>query len=330
VVYPETRTDAADVHWYGGTLTFGYRPVYGGFDVHYSDDERFRSRFAAFQAAVSDNLRQGLPWMGLFVGHPIAIRAYEFGDVLNFRHGTETPPEHWAQPPLKPEAEYRTALANLDTLVTYVAHHPRLQVSTVGPLATTFGGTRKWIGRHELHDYAARACAQSDIFTDDPALSPAEAVDLLAKALLAHQSGAKPATFTWRHVDGPLDPPIEIGTDVRVAWRAFCAGCAQALATIDRTGHLPAAVELGDARVGIGSFYRVACEAFAALTDPGAPETLVARLGVQVPAIADDIARRTERGYRGWVIHRRDLDATALLELTRLQAWTLKPAVKRA
>ena len=116
VVYPETCTRRSDIHWYGGTLTFGYRHVFEGFDPLYSDDEQFQRHFGAFRAKVDECLHLGLPWMGLFLGHPIYVRAHEFGDVLNLGHGVETPPELWRQPPLKSDAEYRTALKNLAVL----------------------------------------------------------------------------------------------------------------------------------------------------------------------------------------------------------------------
>jgi len=38
-------------------------------------------------------------------------------------------------------------------------------------------------------------------------------------------------------------------------------------------------------------------------------------------AIIDEI-----RGYKSWPVHRLDLDMTKIIEKTRLQLWTLKPA----
>jgi hypothetical protein len=56
------------------------------------------------------------------------------------------------------------------------------------------------------------------------------------------------------------------------------------------------------------------------------PATVSIQGGAQVPSIADAIAEETERGYRGWVIHKPDLRTDELLELTRLQTWTIKRA----
>ena len=326
VVYPETCTRRSDIHWYGGTLTFGYRHVFEGFDPLYSDDEQFQRHFGAFRAKVDECLHLGLPWMGLFLGHPIYVRAHEFGDVLNLGHGVETPPELWRQPPLKSDAEYRTALKNLAILVGYVAGHPRLEVAPVGMVAKQFDRAVTRIDLADLQDYAAAACASRDILTDDPRLSPAEAVDVLVRANLAFADGAEPKHLDCRHIDGPVELPVENESETEVSWDGFHAGCVWVRSSIERTGHLPAQVELDGVRVGIGTFYRAACESFELLAHQNAPPKVTLRPGSQVPAIAEPIARRTERGYRGWVTHKRDLDTTNLLKLTRLQTWTLKPA----
>jgi hypothetical protein len=199
-------------------------------------------------------------------------------------------------------------------------------VATIGTLAKELGRTVERIGREDLDTYAIAACASRDISVDDPRLSPAEAVDVLARAILAYVDGAEPQSFSWRHVDGPPSAPAEPGTEANLSWKAFCAGCAWIKAFIDRTRHLPGGIELDGVCLGIGSFYRAVCESFDRLRNQHTPVKVAFRPGSQIPAIADSIAHRTERGYRGWVIHKPDLDVTNLLELTRLQTWTLKPA----
>jgi hypothetical protein len=119
IVYPETYTPSSDVHWYAGSLTFGYRRFFEGFDFIYSDPQPFQRHFQAFQARVAAYLDAGYAWMGLFCAHPITVRAHEFGDVLNFGRGKETPPDLWVQPPLKSEAEYRIALQNFTSVVPH-------------------------------------------------------------------------------------------------------------------------------------------------------------------------------------------------------------------
>jgi len=330
IVYPATCTASSDVHWYGGVLTFGYRRCFEGFDQLYSDEAGFARFFRTFQARVAEYLEAGYPWMGVFCAHPITVRAYEFGDVLNFGHGKETPPESWQQPPLKTEDEYRTALGSFAALIRYIAEHPRLEVVPVGALRQQFGSEAAYIAGADLLSYAAAACSTEEIPADDARLSPAQAVDVLAQAILTLASGARLGALPVRHVEGPVSVPPDIVSAASCPWEAFRSGCRYARAYIDRTGQLPASIDIGSTIVGIGSFFHAACEALLALATEHTPTRVVLRPGPQIPAIAETIARETEAGYRGWVIHKPDLDVTRLLELTRLQTWTLRRAAGEA
>ena len=264
--------------------------------------------------------------MGVFCAHPITVRAYEFGDAINFGHGKETPPESWTQPLLKSEDEYRNALKNFEVLVEYVAAHPRLEVVPVGALEERFGRVADSISQDDLLSYATAACGMEDIQTDDARLSPAEAVDVLAQAILALSNKVRPGEFAIRHVDGPVTMPSENGSAASTSWASFRSGCDHVKSFINRAGQLPASVDIDGTTVGIGSFYHAACESFVALADHRTPESVAFRAGPQIPGIAKAIAVGTEGGYRGWVIHKPDLNMTNLLELTRLQTWTIKPA----
>jgi hypothetical protein len=120
--------------------------------------------------------------------------------------------------------------------------------------------------------------------------------------------------------------PPEIKASISVDWETFIKGCEYVESFIDRFVQLPASVDISGTAVGIGSFYFAVCESFSALAAQNAPNQVVFRSCSQVPSIAETIAEQTARGYRGWVIHKRNLNTDNLLELTRLQTWTLKPA----
>lgn len=326
IVYPETYTPSSDIHWYAGTLTFGYRRFFEGFDLLYSESEKFQKHFQAFQERVETYLQADYEWMGLFCGHPITIRAYEFGDVLNFGRGKETPPALWQQPPLKSEAAYQTALHNFARLVRYIATHPRLQVVPVGALSKRFMRVSDSIDHTTLLDYAKTACRAGEILVDDPNLSPAEAIDLMLQALLTSAKEARQETFVRRNVGAPLHTPPDHQHPLSLTWDEFSAMCENVHSFIARTGRLPAAVKVDKATIGVGGIYRAACQALVAQADRHTQHTVAIAPGPQTPAIADAISERTEAGYRGWVIHKSDLKTTKLLELTRLQTWTLNRA----
>ena len=59
-----------------------------------------------------------------------------------------------------------------------------------------------------------------------------------------------------------------------------------------------------------------------------AREATTLRPGPEVPPIGDTLRREVTEGVPGWM-HKPDLDVSTHAAFTRLQSWTLKPAVLR-
>jgi hypothetical protein len=98
---------------------------------------------------------------------------------------------------------------------------------------------------------------------------------------------------------------------------------------IARTGVLPPSLEIGGARIGTGSLFALFSAVYLDL-DSGKPRT-----SYDVPDF-EPYPRTNEKGivdeiegYKTWPVHRPDLDMSRIVELTRLQLWTLKPARRR-
>ena len=322
VVYPWTYTETCDIHWYGSSLTFGYRNFVEGFDTAYSDDAEFAKVFGAAQEQIDRHIRARTPWLGLFAGHPIYIRAYEFGDVLNFERGRESQ-EPWVQPELKSEAEYAVALKNFEKLIRWLAEHPRIEVGPLSSAAACAAEQPTSVGLSDLADYAKEAAEDGGIYVESVTCTPAEATDLMCRVLSTDSPVPEPLPV--RQVYGPLKMPPETGA-VSIDAGALREASHQVAGFVDRHESLPASVQLADQEVGIGTFYRALCRAFPGFIDGNDVGATEIAAGSQLPALADHIAENTEKDFRGWVIHPEDLDTRRLLELTRLQTWTLRPA----
>jgi hypothetical protein len=94
-------------------------------------------------------------------------------------------------------------------------------------------------------------------------------------------------------------------------------------------GALPAALQVGSARIGTGSLFALFSAVYLDL-DAGRPRT-----AYDVPAF-EPYPQTNERkivaeieGYKTWPVHRPDLDMSRIVEFTKLQLWTLKPARRR-
>jgi len=159
--------------------------------------------------------------------------------------------------------------------------------------------------------------------------SPAESFAALAKAVAVYsETGAARDVFAPRHPLEPLEMPPEQPEMSRVKWEDVGRLAATAGIVIDKTGALPAALSVGNKRIGTGSLMALFSAAYLDLLS-GKP-----RPEYDVPAFEPyprtneaEIIKEVE-GYKTWPVHRRDLDMSRIVELTRLQLWTLKPATR--
>ena len=314
-----------DVVWFCNTLNFSAQ--YAGFDDSYYRDDLFEPVFDKLKTELPDVIRRSQV-IALFGGHPTKIRAEEFWD-LNFYYGKNTPPNEWVMPRLRPQETMATAWKNFRRMMRWLKGRDDIEITTYRRLMDIYGGQKDTMTRDELREIARKALDLKILApTDD--FSPAEAFAGLAGAI---------ARFTedrvWReelatvHPLGPLEtPPSE--PEVGRVWLDDVWALARAADEhIGRTGTLPAALRVGNARIGTGSLLALFGAVFLDL-DTGSVQA-----AYDVPAFEPypgtneaKIIAETE-GYKTWPVHRPDLDMSRIVEFTKLQLWTLKPARRR-
>ena len=92
---------------------------------------------------------------------------------------------------------------------------------------------------------------------------------------------------------------------------------------------LPTALRVGNARVGTGSLFALFCSVFLDMDSGKLRQQYDIRAFEPYPRTNEaDIIGQVE-GYKTWPVHRRDLDMSKIVEFTKLQLWTLKPARRR-
>lgn len=319
-----------DVVWFCNTLNFSAQ--YEGFDDAYYRDDLFEPVF--------DKLKKELPGLArtsevlaLFACHPTKVRAEEFWD-LNFYGGKNTRPEEWRMPRLRPQETMTTARENFRRMMRWLKGRDDIEITTYRHLMDVFDGQNETMSRAELTAVAA-STLKTGALAPTAAISPAEAFSGLARAIAAgEESGRLPESLKTVRPLGPVEmPPVAPGearnARAELDIKDIFALARAANAWIERTGTLPSTLEAGGTRIGTGSIFAL----FAAATldlDAGRP-----RASYPVPAF-EPYPRTHEReitglveGYRTWPVHRPDLDMSRIVEFTRLQLWTLKPARRR-
>ena len=314
-----------DVVWFCNALNFSAQ--YSGFDDAYYRDDLFEPVFDKLKKELPERIRRA-DVLALFAGHPTKIRAEEFWD-LNFYYGKNTPSDEWRTPRLRPQETMATARKNFRRMMRWLKGRDDIEITTYRALMDVYGVQKGTMTREDLRAIAAaaleaRALAPSDDF------SPAEAFSGLARAIVGYQeSGDLPGTLETLHPLGPTEmPPAWAGNASIVRDDVFALARA-ANEHIGRTGALPSSLEIGAVRIGTGPIFALFSAIFLDI-DAGR-----ARPAYDVPEF-EPYPRTNEKGivdeiegYKTWPVHRPDLDMARIVEFTRLQLWTLKPARRR-
>ena len=121
--------------------------------------------------------------------------------------------------------------------------------------------------------------------------------------------------FNARYVDGPAQRIDSTVAATSIPRDLFNRGRQDATGYIERHGRLPSHVWFGSERLSLPDF------AATLAGDSGGP-TVAVRRGT--PAFERHIATDPRKSF-DWAIHPNAFEAPELLELGRLQSWTLKP-----
>jgi peptidoglycan/xylan/chitin deacetylase (PgdA/CDA1 family) len=314
-----------DVVWFCGALNFSAQ--YAGFDDAYYRDDLFEPVFEKLKAELPEQARKA-DVLALFAGHPTKIRAEEFWD-LNFYDGKNTEPGEWRMPRLRPQETMATAQKNFRRMMRWLKGRDDIEITTYRELMDLYSGQKERMTREDLRAIAA-SVLKTRVLAPTEEFSPAEAFVGLAQAITGYQEkGALPPSLDTVHPLGPLEMPPAQPEMARVKLEDVYGLAHEANELIGRTGTLPATLQAGNARVGTGSLFSLFSAVYLDM-DSGKP-----RPEYDVPAF-EPYPRTNEakiigevEGYKGWPVHRPDLDMSRIAEFTKLQLWTLKPAHRR-
>ncbi len=234
--------------------------------------------------------------------HPTEFVTSAFWD-LNFAKGANPERSEWRNPPRRTAEESERCYRILLRYVEHAKARGNVRFVTARDLPMLYESAaarvkdRARIARH-------MAERQTFLTTEDGTLSAAE----MLQALLGMEPGA---------VEGPVargESTYRAGT---IGRPAFERAKADVVGTIRANRRLPADVWIGSEKLSLADF------AATLAADDGASATVAVRKGN--PEMEKYVANDAS-GTFSWPIHPEGFSAPQLLELARLQAWTLKPA----
>lgn len=307
------------------------RPFRLGGVLHYSGPVACPKPFfsalpACLEAALAEagravtKEREDIGEVGLvnIVAHPTELVTTTFWDALNFGGGTNAPKANWAPPPLRPVDDTTQARVAFEAYIDRLRSLPgvsfwsatdlvRAFPDLVSTLTFTLDDARQVAGRFANG-------AVGSVYVRGAALSPAQAVTLIARALtaLGVASGVGPLAVPQRLPSFGAEPPEGRGTVATASLR-------EAADRIGRLAEFPSDVGGVPPAAGAGALARLL---LAYLADGAWPESVALPQGRL-------LTRRFVRSERDlhwdWPVFAPGFQAPQLRERALRAAWTLSP-----
>lgn len=327
-VYAHVRAAGTGASWFAGELCYREYMPFPGYEDGYADDDAFDTGLPRFLDQITQAQRAGFACYGLFVCHPTRLRYKEFWDILNFRHGQNTPPTDYRFAPRRSDNEYQTSLRNLRRMVWAVRDLPGIEIMGTGALNQRFGGENAPVAWTAIQQLAQAVADSPTLGVSNPVASPAQTLDLLARAALRLAGGSPPAFLPSRTALGPAEPPPILEKPLTLPAQAAVALCRALVQHIDTTGHLPTRLHDAAVPLGPGALLRGLAVALPTWEQQGQVGEITLLPGTEEPeSAAPWAARWIDEAVPRWGPHRPDLRVDQLSLHTRLQSWSLKPAM---
>jgi peptidoglycan/xylan/chitin deacetylase (PgdA/CDA1 family) len=287
---------------------------------------------AAFRTVASRLATKGGGTISIYY-HPNEWVQTEFWDAVNFSRGANPPREQWKRPGTRPVAETEAAFRDFEAFVRFMAAQPGVRFVTATDLIAIYADRAKTraFTRDELVAIA-RDVSREITFQRraDYTISAADAFGLLTQAMAEYvDRGAWPTTTPVIALDGPARAFTASAGGTRsttVAWPAFAQAVRDTAGYLKSARRVPDEIWIGAESLSPADFLATVAAVAETVGAGAKPPTTVERREGRFTAdrlVADDTTT-----LWGWPIFPEGFHAPGLMALARLQAWTLKPAVR--
>lgn len=323
--------------WYAGTLNvYHMGQNYTRMELHDpAAVEPAKQRFAEIaQRLVSED---GGGLISIFY-HPCEWVHQEFWDGVNFRRGANPPREQWKPPPQRPTEQTEAAFRRFAEYIDFMRSRPGVHFITAGDLPLLYPDEIRSRGASEQDLARLASCIATSSgggldfqVIGDSAYSGADQFELLTVAVTEAIAGKSPGfPLKAKGLLGPDNPPPQCERN-QLDWFSFRDTTLDVLNYIQTERRVPARVFVGPDAVAPADYLVALARTYDLYRRTG---KLPGDEGVSLPMNtqilpASHIAEDTPGLFGGWIIHKEGFRAPKVLEVARLQAWTLKPAISK-
>ena len=312
--------------WYGGLLNIFN--IKAGSNLRPNEDwSNLDDAKANFKASYAELSPAGGVVSIYF--HPCEFIHREFWDGVNFARGANPPPDEWQLPPMKSPQEIERDFGYLEGLVHYIKSFPNVRFITaseaVGVMPDRAQG--RSFSELELGEIAGQVSSEVSFqMNQDYALTASEQFALLNEyvAHIARKQQREPLRLSVTPYGPGLDAPA-LADSLNVSWSQFSRTAVDVAGFLEKNNQIPNVVWLGSKPVPPESYLVALARTTQSFVKTHTLPDYVTLPPAYLAAsryVADDSPRLWE-----WIIFPEGFDAPQLMDLAKLQAWTLKPAL---
>ncbi len=323
-VYSPVSLPGHNAVWFCNTLNFHGEGDFGFFDDAYHRDDLFDPMLQALDSLIPASIKE-IDVTAFFANHPSKVRSIQFWD-FNYYKGANPGPDEWKTPELRPLESMKTAQKNFRRLVRYLKSRDDIELTTFRELAGRFSYLEDEISQEQLGLIAARVLEENRVVIDDH-FSPAEIFSALAGSLVDYRATqALPVQVRVTRPFGPLEMPDSHPELAHIPAGGILELAEEAQSYIEKTNHLPSSLTYEGKHIGTGSLLALFSEMFANIRESNLPDRYSTVEFEAYPSVNEENIISSVAACKEWPVHREDLDMGHLIEMTKLQLWTLKPA----
>jgi hypothetical protein len=298
-------------YWYGGLLNFMELTGYMRMELEEGGLEKAKKQFDQ----VYDQLSAEPVGFVSIVYHPCEFSSVGFWDDYNFGQGKNTPREQWTPAPLRPEGEMEQYLAMLGEFLDYTLSKDHVEYITSAEAFQLERSAKEALEREDVRMLAGRVGNElSYQIYNQYSLSASDLHSLFCKYLLGQ-------SLTTELIYGP-----ENGVDSDPVSIVKVADVKKAISgeypRIYSDKQLPDDFNVQGFRINPADLTCTLAKIIAdGLDDEDYVHVVRGILRSEIHAKDDDY------WGNGWSIFPRDLRVPNIVKMSKLQTWTLKPAL---
>jgi hypothetical protein len=266
--------------------------------------------------------------------HPCEFVHAEFWDGLNFARGNNPPQDTWKPPAMKPAAAIEKGFQDFEEYIRFLKNEPGVAFKSIADLQRVYAdrASGRTFSPTEIREIAGSIRNEIGYVRSGSVwLSGAETFSLLVEFTKRYlERDSIPSATGFGFLEGPARSfePSTGGAPVKdLSWTSFAVAVLDASRYCRDHGRVPSEVWLGASSMSPGDFLATLAAVAEGIAAGGRPPGTVTRRPGKV-AVEGHVAKDSVELW-GWVIFPEGFHSPAIMEQARLQAWTLKPAVRQ-